>query len=342
MHREMTKESGFLMRTIPYPNCPLCGSSGEILFSGLEDRLFGAQGEWSISLCSNTLDCGLLWLNPRPLEEDIFKAYVTYYTHPTASGVKSLRSRLKSSVLDLVVYALALCSSMTTERRNVADLHLNELVPGRLLEIGCGDGSFLSRMKNLGWEVEGVDFDAMAAESAKEKFNVEVKVGRLEDMHYPEGAFDAVTLRHVIEHVFDPVKTMREVSRILKPGGTAVLLTPNTKSLGLQTFGVNWRGLEPPRHIHLFSPNTLASVARKSGLEVVRSYSTAANAWVVLLASMQLAEGNPELNGMLYRPSMKMVLKSLWMHYREALINRRLHNVGEECVLVARRSKPIS
>jgi len=109
-------------------------------------------------------------------------------------------------------------------------------------------------------------------------------------MGCPENSFDAVTMHHVIEHVFDPIATMREIYRILKPGGMVVAVTPNAESQGLRIYGSNWRGLEPPRHIQIFSPQALESTARKAGFESVRVYSTAANAWMVLSTSMQIAE----------------------------------------------------
>lgn len=325
------------IRTSPNPNCPLCDSLGEQLYSRLHDRLFGAPGEWSISRCPNT-DCGLLWLDPRPLEDDIYKAYATYYTHSSPGAVRRLRSRLTSTMLGLMVNVVTSLSGLSKERRDVTDMHLNDLSPGRLLEIGCGDGEFLDRMKGCGWMVEGVDFDAQAARAAKEKFGIEVKVGRLEEIGYPEGGFDAITLRHVIEHVFDPIATMCEVSRILKPGGTAVVITPNAGSIGLRTFGTNWRGLEPPRHIQLFTPNTLDSVARKSGLETVRSYSTGVHAWIILSASMLLAENKSECLLNTSKPSVGIILRALVMHYREARLNKSAQRDGEECVLVARKS----
>jgi len=213
-------------------------------------------------------------------------------------------------------------------------MHLNQLSPGRLLEIGCGDGKFLDRMKGCGWTVEGVDFDAQAARAAMENFGIEVKVGRLEEMRYPDDSFDAVTLQHVIEHVFDPVATMREVFRILKPGGTVVVLTPNAGSLGQRTFGTNWRGLEPPRHIQLFTPGTLDFVARKAGLETVRVYSTAVHAWIILSASMLLAENFPISS----KVSVGMIFRALVMHYREARLNTGAQRDGEECVLVAQKN----
>ena len=64
----------------PNPTCVVCGAPGEVLYAGLRDRLFSAPGEWNIKRCSNT-SCGLLWLDPMPLETEVWKAYENYYTH---------------------------------------------------------------------------------------------------------------------------------------------------------------------------------------------------------------------------------------------------------------------
>src|SRR5689334_2900642 len=68
------------IRTSPCPVCILCGSKGELAYSGLRDRLFSASGTWDFKKCSN-IECGLIWPDPMPLTEDIGKAYLNYYTH---------------------------------------------------------------------------------------------------------------------------------------------------------------------------------------------------------------------------------------------------------------------
>lgn len=326
------------MRNLPCPFCCMCGSAGEMVYSGVRDKLFGASGEWSFSRCSNA-DCRLLWLDPRPLEEDIHEAYATYYTH-TLSGrtTRSLMDRLLSALLRILTRSIILVSGLAKQRQDVSDMHLNELSPGQLLDIGCGDGRFLHRMKDRGWSVTGLDFDQKAARAAKEKYDIEVKVCRLEETGYPDNSFDAVTMHHVIEHVFNPVATLREVCRILKPGGMVVVVTPNAESMGLRIYGPNWRGLEAPRHIQIFSPKALETAVRNAGLASAQVYSSAANAWAVLSASAQLAEQKAATSAMLQKPSIGTVLKALVMNYREAQMNAQTRSDGEENVLRARKA----
>lgn len=325
---------GSAIRTLPSPFCSMCGSAGETVYSGVRDKLFGASGEWSFSRCSNA-DCRLLWLDPRPLEDDIHLAYATYYTHAKRGEVRSPKALLLSMLLGILTRSVMLVSGVARQRRDISDMHLVELHAGQLLDIGCGDGRFLHRMKDRGWSVTGLDFDQQAARAAKEKYGIEVKVCRLEEMGCPDNSFDAITMNHVIEHVFDPVATLREVCRILKPGGRVVVVTPNADSLGLRIYGPNWRGLEAPRHIQIFSPQALETAARNAGLVPAQVYSSAANAWAILSASAQLAE---EAAALPQKPSIRTVLKALLMNYREARMNAQTGRDGEENVLLARKA----
>ena len=233
-------------------------------------------------------------------------------------------------------------SGLAREREDVSSRHLQGLPPGRLLDIGCGDGEFLYRMKNRGWSVVGLDFDEQAARAAKEQYDIDVRVCRLEDMGCQDNSFDAVTMNHVIEHVFDPVATLREICRILKPGGIVVSVTPNAESLGQRTYGPNWRGLEPPRHIQIFSRQAMETAARAAGLDLVRVYSTAANAWVILSASIQLAESAMAKSEIPQRPSIINLLKAIALGYREARMNVGRRSDGEENVLLARKDMAVA
>jgi SAM-dependent methyltransferase len=123
---------------------------------------------------------------------------------------------------------------------------------------------WLSTMRDLGWRVEGVDFDPAAAAAAAAR-GLAVRCGSLERQAFPDATFDAITMSHVVEHLPDPLQTLTECARILKPGGRLILWTPNTASLGHHLLKQCWRGLEPPRHLHLFSPASVRALLEKAG-----------------------------------------------------------------------------
>ena len=133
------------------------------------------------------------------------------------------------------------------------------------LDIGCGNGKFLIKLRALGWEVQGVEFNAGAVEVCRES-GLSVSHGDLHAAEFPDESFDMVSARHLIEHLPDPNRFMAEVARILKPGGYLYIRTPSSKALGRKIFGKYWFPNEVPRHLVLFSPANLALLAQRHGL----------------------------------------------------------------------------
>jgi SAM-dependent methyltransferase len=268
------------------PECSLCGTRGEPLYAGLTDRLFGVSGEWNLKRCPNT-SCGLIWLDPMPLEEDIGKAYASYFTHaapedapppapPAAhtraaelfrSAYRAWRFNCGDGVGKPFRWLLALPIFLSRLECDWLNIPLRYLVipdKGRMLDVGCGDGSIVKLAEDLGWKAEGVDFDPDAVAAAQRK-GLAVHLGKLADQHYPDSSFNLVLMSHVIEHVHDPFATLGEIRRILQKGGTLVVTTPNAGSWGHRHFGCNFVHLDPPRHLQIFNGRNLAALIRRSG-----------------------------------------------------------------------------
>jgi SAM-dependent methyltransferase len=279
-------------------DCLICGARGTTLHHELRDRVFGAPGVWRMVECRG---CQLAWLDPRPTPADIGKAYATYYTHvsqeagnvfrsvmPSAQRVEQMRDRVTGWFRDAAegvrarrlgygrtpasigVGLLSRAMELLPVARDSAVLSVANLTPGqgrRLLDVGSGSGDLLLRMRARGWTVLGVEPDPVAAGAARRN-GLDVRDGMLADAEFPDDTFDAIVLSHVIEHVHDPIALLRECGRVLRPGGVLVLMTPNLTSVGHRHFGADWRGLEPPRHLHIFSVASLAACVRAVGLSV--------------------------------------------------------------------------
>ena len=290
--------------TVQQPNCFLCGAVGEVVYNRLFDRVFGSQGEWNFKKCTNQI-CGMYWLDPMPIEDDIFKLYQNYYTHQQKVNIpdnmlrwlysKITRGYLANryrydidgvTLLDRMLGLLVYLHPGRMTDINFKVFFLNANHGGKLLEVGCGNGFMLKRLANLGWTVEGVDFDINAVRTAR-TMDLNVHLGDLSEQYYPDSTFDAIVMSHVIEHVYDPLALLVECQRILKPGGRLINITPNIDSWGHRMFREYWRGLEPPRHLHIFNISSLQILAKKAGFSRINCRSIA-RARGVLLASKSL------------------------------------------------------
>lgn len=147
-------------------------------------------------------------------------------------------------------------------RRDLSDIHL--------LDVGCSSGAFLQIANSLGLNVEGVDPADKPVAYAK-KLGLQVHLGHLEDVQFPENSFDAITLYEVIEHINNPAKILEECRRILRPGGALIIETGNTDSWTRMVRGRDWDFFNLQLlggHISFFNSKSIAVLAKNSGFEV--------------------------------------------------------------------------
>ena len=272
MDEEMTGQSSAI-------TCSLCGSNRRgTLYKGLTDRWFGSPGMWGFDICRG---CNLVLLSPSPTAEQLNRAYAGYFTHQVPSKAVG-KSTNGGSKPWLVVRAKRAYRSairaVDLERSEMRSMYTSDLAPGRLLDIGCGNGLFLKRMSDVGWFVQGVEPDPQSARLASETYGFEICTGTLQDAGFPSNQFDCITMSHVIEHLRDPLAVLAECRRILKPGGMLVITTPNHQCLGHRLFGRRWLGLDPPRHLLLFSRKNLELIAHKAGFSCPKIWTSAVRA----------------------------------------------------------------
>ena len=322
------------MKLVDKPLCPLCGSPHVPRHAGLRDLLFGAPGEWRMVACANP-DCGLLWLDPLPAEDDILAAYQSYYTHaapPAKWGWKQWVAGLLK--LPTRVTALLLGTGPALRRWTLLDL---ERAPrGRVLDVGCGDGERLELLRRLGFEVIGHEPDPAAAAAAARR-GIEVFTGDLEALAARHGRFDHVIANHVVEHVHEPAAFLRRLHDLMAPGGRLAIITPNADGIGHRTFGEAWRGLEPPRHLHVFNQRSLARLAAQAGLPPCEITTTFAQAEFYGLISTLLAHRVTRLGQL---PLGRLVTLHLWLPWwlaRAKAAWLRDAGAGDEIMLVSRR-----
>ncbi|MFX0195832.1 MAG: class I SAM-dependent methyltransferase [Candidatus Hodarchaeota archaeon] len=330
--------------------CLLCGSEGMFLYRHLRDRHFSVPGIWALMRCPK---CRLVWLNPRPIPKAIGRLYEHYFTHENSHsivGATSLRSIVRNTILganlgykDLVREPwkkhMGKVLSWIKPIREMAEysvMTLEASEKGKLLDIGCGSGQFLAKMKDLGWEVTGVEPDKQAVKVARERFGLCVRQGMLEDHGFPNDTFQAITMNHVIEHLCDPIGTLQECERLLRPNGKLIIVTPNIESLESRLSGKTWLHLDPPRHLYLFSPRTLFACAERAKLRILVLKTTARTARGVYVASDMIRR-----HGVLPGASPQKV--GLWLQLKGLTFQAVEHGlcyltgIGEELVLIATR-----
>lgn len=277
--------------------CPLCGTAERSLaHAGLRDYFFAsAPGSWSMWQCHR---CGSGYLDPRPTRQSIAIAYSRYYTHQpnefrSNKGLRRLWYALREDYLQAEFgvrseHALWpgrwLLRLFPIGRRGLdAALARNLDSPpvsgGRLLDVGCGNGDFVGFAMRAGWLARGIDNDPIAVAAAHARC-LDVVEGTLDLFDDESACYDRITLSHVLEHVYDPWKMLSQCHRLLKPGGVLWLETPNMNARGHSAFGPYWRGLEPPRHLQLFSRALLVGKLAEQGFtdieERFSSFATAA------------------------------------------------------------------
>jgi 2-polyprenyl-3-methyl-5-hydroxy-6-metoxy-1,4-benzoquinol methylase len=252
--------------------CPLgCPSHDETVIAG-HDLLHGLPGKFTVVRCSA---CGLQRTSPRPTPETIGLYYPDDYgpykgTRVVDGGgnVRGLKARL-----------LELAKRIFDTKASA----IPQLPLGRMLEIGCASGSYLHHMAQRGWEVEGIEYSPTAAQSARALGYV-VDIGALETITKPAERYDLIVGWMVLEHLHQPVESLRKLAGWARKDAMLVVSVPNVGSAESRIFGSNWYALQLPTHLFHYDTSSIAKVMQAGGWQVTRihHHRTAAN----LIASM--------------------------------------------------------
>lgn len=238
-------------------NCPLC----DCHYYRKERLIFGypVQRPWQLVKCK---ECGFIYVNPRLSERDTLKGYSGRASFSREFGATSYiidAEGLKRQIIKKTPY-------FDRTWRNIVN---QGIIGGRLLDVGCGSGAFLKYAFAKGFDVYGQDV-AQKAPIDDQDLNFPIFIGELSDAPWPEGYFDVIVNRAVLEHLWDPLKELLVIGRLLKPGGIlACVEIPNYRSLSIllnrSSFFVN----HPPGHLNYFTPYTLRKFAERWGFQVL-------------------------------------------------------------------------
>lgn len=272
-------------------NCPGCGGErSKVAFVG-RDWTLDPQRQIFIVRCE---DCGLHFTNPRPTAQRLGAYYqADYAPYHRQRGEIQRRSKISTAIRTWVLADAfgAPASKPRGWRRAAARFvrlfqsaeHFGFAIPfhgeGRLLDFGCGDGTFLRRMVAIGWNPTGLDFGERAVAAVRAS-GIPALRGTLPHPQLTPDSFDVITMRHALEHVPDPRPVLTAARQLLRPGGQLVIQVPNFASWDVTRFGDVALTLDLPRHLLHFTPLTLKNLLQTCGFTVLRIEQRSRTNWL--------------------------------------------------------------
>ncbi len=220
-------------------SCPVCSSKE---FNPLQQYAHA-----HLVVCSS---CEMVFSDQRPEQSELTEFYSDGY--------------------DLTKYY-----SPITEKRYLALLNEFEAYrsAGKLLDIGCGFGFFLETAKQQKWEVTGVEITDTAVKACTSK-GLRMHHGTLETAHFQDAVFDVIVLIETIEHVIEPEKLIKEIYRVLRPGGLVYLSTPNFNAINRYRLKEKYDVIQYPLHLTYFTPRTLKRFFEQNGFKTQKISSS--------------------------------------------------------------------
>lgn len=245
-------------------HCPICKSHKiNKIFNERGDYYHNIEGMYQLNKCDK---CKAVFLNPQPSDIELAKHYPSSYYSYNKSPKLKLNGQ--QSLL-YKIYSVLLKSNIS---RSYPKLRPSE----RLLDIGCGNGTFLLQLRQLyprsllyGNDI--VVSSKLAKQLAKDKIEINNDINLAK---FPDKFFDYICLNHVIEHLQDPQTALSNMRRVLKDKGSIIIATPNTSSVQTLLFRNCWIALDVPRHIIIYNKNNISILIKKSRFKIIQTRYT--------------------------------------------------------------------
>jgi len=276
--------------------CPLCGSDGHSLRLESFDMLYDVPGTYRIVRCRQ---CRHLFMNPQPTLKSLplcypdgYGPHETVFTsnpdlasvdlplqdEPAASGelhsaVDSTRQPTHRSpwYLSSIVRSIPGVKSLYHWLADNRSEHIPtpQTDDSRAIELGCATGKYLTKLRDAGWEAEGVELVESAAKESR-RSGFQVHVGTLESANLAANSYDGAFAWHVLEHLPDPKASLAEFHRVLKDDGWLALSIPNVSCWEPVVFGQMWYLWDMPRHLHFWGPFSIRQLLVETGFHEIR------------------------------------------------------------------------
>ncbi|MET0307672.1 MAG: class I SAM-dependent methyltransferase [Sphingomonas sp.] len=259
--------------------CPVCGAAEAPFYRrGIVHRHYPIPGLYETRRCDA---CTLEWVSPALSDAQIASFYPEEYYAHQGTDRPSRWSRL-------VAFLGADVRSKEPKLER----------SGRMLDIGCGNGAALRLYSARGWEAVGVNFSGNPKD-----YEQRVLIGKFSDIDFGSETFDYVRLNHTLEHLPDPVESVRKISEITKEGSTLFIAVPNARSWAYKLFGGFWWNYGVPCHLFVFNRASLTRLLADNGFEItaVREASDFAAITGSLQMWLNRKNGRPSNDGFVFR-----------------------------------------
>ncbi len=236
------------MGKLEYVACNLCKKNDYIPYL--------KKDNFSIVKCQN---CGLIYVNPRPVEAELYKIYDDlYFTGERRYGIEDYFGRGKKTA-----------QKRANETIRIIKQYKKQ---GNILDVGCAGGIFLNVAIENNFNAYGIEVSKYAVKNAEEKLKSKIELATLEHCTFKNKFFDVITLLDVIEHFSNPYSSLQRVNNLLKDDGIILIYTPNINSLPFYIIKEGWGIIAPEHHIYYFSPITIGMLLDKTGFSIKKMW----------------------------------------------------------------------
>lgn len=241
---------------VEFIKCSLCGQDDtKTLFKApvqdFQKGLF-SYDEWNIVKCKN---CGLVYVNPR-ISQDVVNRYYKF--------------EIEGDHFFLDNHFIEMAQSQIPHWKRIIRLINQFKYNGNLLDLGCGNGTFLYQAKLAGYNVEGQDISPYFINYCKTQYDFNIYEGELNYLNLPSEHYDVITMFDVIEHHLHPLELLQEIKRILKPDGILVISTHDIGNPFAKLYGKKWRMIYPIGHLTYYSKQTLMMTLQTAGFKCIK------------------------------------------------------------------------
>lgn len=230
--------------------CPLCASKKKMV-------LYPKHYPRIVQCCS----CKFIYTNPRLKKKYLQKLYGQEYFN-----------NINSSLLGYSNYIKDKEKTIKTFKKRLKTIETIKKI-GKLLDVGCATGFFMKVAQDHGWQTEGVEISEFATKYARETFSLTIHQADFQNLRLEKKSYDVITLWDVIEHVSDPIATLKKTHSLLKDNGLLVFSTPDVGSLPARLTRHRWVGYKLcDEHLSYLSLQTITALCRKSGFQITNTH----------------------------------------------------------------------